>query len=140
MGAGQQGVEIGQRPEQRIDAAIIADVVAEVLHRRDEERREPDRVDPEADNVVQLRLDPLQIADAVAVGIEKAARIDLVEDRALPPFGVVGRGHVGAFAQRLGMRAFAHAGRPEVNCYAGAEQTLAALLQASGTPRHQGTN
>jgi hypothetical protein len=42
-----QRVEIGERSEHRIDAAIIGDVVAEVAHRRGEEGRQPDRVDAE---------------------------------------------------------------------------------------------
>src|SRR5262245_40167893 len=37
-------VEIGQRSKARIDAAIIADVVTEILHRRGEEGRDPDSV------------------------------------------------------------------------------------------------
>jgi len=38
VGARRQGVEIGQGPEDRVDTAIVGDVVAEVLHRRTEER------------------------------------------------------------------------------------------------------
>ena len=41
-----------ERAEQRIDVAIVGDVVAEVRHRRGIDRRNPDRVDaqPDADN------------------------------------------------------------------------------------------
>jgi hypothetical protein len=42
---GQQAIEIRQRAEQRIDVAVVGDVVAEVGHRGFEERRDPDRVD-----------------------------------------------------------------------------------------------
>ena len=45
------------------------------------------------------RLELLQIADAVVVGVGEAARIDLVQDRAPPPFvrevrRGVGRGQI----------------------------------------------
>jgi hypothetical protein len=44
MRLGQQAVEVVQGAEQRIDVAVVGDVVAEVGHRRLEERRDPDRV------------------------------------------------------------------------------------------------
>ena len=53
MRVGQQGVEVGQRAEQRIDVAIVGDVVAEVGHRRGEDRREPDRIDAQFDQVIE---------------------------------------------------------------------------------------
>jgi hypothetical protein len=39
-----QRVEIAQRAEHRIDVAVVADVIAEIEHRRAEERADPDRV------------------------------------------------------------------------------------------------
>jgi hypothetical protein len=43
------------------------------------------RLDAEARDVVELVDDPGQIAHAIAVRVEVAARIDLVDQRALPP-------------------------------------------------------
>ena len=43
----EQRVEIGERAEQRIDVAVVGDVVAEIGHRRGIDRRDPDRVDAE---------------------------------------------------------------------------------------------
>jgi hypothetical protein len=80
VGAGDQGVEIGQGPEDRIDAGIVRDVIAEVLHRRGEEGRQPDAVHTQRGDVVQMGGDPRQIADAVAVRVGEAARIDLIQD------------------------------------------------------------
>ena len=40
-----QRVEVGERAEQRVDVAVVGDVVAEVGHRRGVDRREPDGVD-----------------------------------------------------------------------------------------------
>ena len=85
MGVGDQRVEVGQRAEQRIDAAIVGDVVAEIGHRRGEDRRQPDRVDAEPREVIEPLGDALEVADAVAVGVLKRARIDLIEDAVPPP-------------------------------------------------------
>ncbi len=41
-------VEIRERAEDRIDGAVVGDVVAEIRHRRLEEGRDPDRIDAEA--------------------------------------------------------------------------------------------
>ena len=42
-----QRVEVGEVAEERVDVAVVGDVVAEVGHRRRVERREPDGVDAE---------------------------------------------------------------------------------------------
>ena len=48
---------VGQRAEQRVDVAVVADVVAEVRHRRAVERRDPDRVDAQPRQVIEPALD-----------------------------------------------------------------------------------
>ena len=78
-------VEVGQGAEQRIDVAVVGDVVAEVRHGRGEEGRDPDRVHAEAGDVVQSRQHAGQVAHAVVVRVLEAARIDLVDDGAAPP-------------------------------------------------------
>ena len=83
-----QRVEVGEGAEHRVDVAVVHHVVAEVEHRRGEERRDPDRVDPEAGDVGQPVDDPGEVADAVAVRILERARIDLVDHRAAPPVAV----------------------------------------------------
>ena len=66
---------------------IIRNVIAEVGHRRREERRDPDRSYTErARHIVQLGRDSPQIAHTVSVGVEEAAWIDLIDDSGLPPF------------------------------------------------------
>ncbi len=81
----EQPLEVSHRAEHGIDIAVIRHVVAEIRHRRFEERRDPDGVDAEARHVVEPVDDALQIADAVAVAVAEAARIDLVDHRAAPP-------------------------------------------------------
>ena len=85
MRRGKQPVEIGERPEQRIDAAIVGNVIAKVGHRRGEDRRQPDGVDAERGEIVEPPLDTREVADAVAVAVLERARIDLIDDTALPP-------------------------------------------------------
>ncbi len=81
----QKAIEVSERAEQRVHVAVVRDVVTEVGHWRGEEGRQPDRVHPEPDEVVELATDALEITDPVAVGIEERPRIDLVDDRRLPP-------------------------------------------------------
>jgi hypothetical protein len=69
----------------RVHGAMVGHVVAEVALRRDEERAQPDGVSAEPDDLVQPRGHAGQVTDAVAVGVEEAARIDLVDHRAALP-------------------------------------------------------
>ena len=54
VGIGQEAVEVIEGPEEGVDGAVVADVVAEVGHRRPVERREPQRVDAEPREVVEV--------------------------------------------------------------------------------------
>src|SRR5690606_6259915 len=77
-------------------AAVVGDVVAVVVHRRREERRHPDDVDPQPREVVEALEHAAQVADAVAVGVGEGAQVDLVADRPAPP--VAGRVACGGHA------------------------------------------
>ena len=81
-------VEVVHRPEDGIDRGVVRDVVAEVGERRGVDRREPERVHAEIDEVVETLRDPAQVADPVAVRVLERARVDLVDDRVLPPHRV----------------------------------------------------
>src|SRR5713226_9309137 len=85
VGARDELVEVREGAVLRVDVVIVGDVVAMVLLRRGIEGREPDRVDAQAFQVVEPRGDARQVADAVVVGVGKAADVDLVKDRASPP-------------------------------------------------------
>jgi hypothetical protein len=82
---GQQPVELLQRPEQRVDVLVVADVVAVVVHRRAIHRRQPENVDPQRDQMVEASADAGQVTRAVAVPVGEAAGVDLVDDGATPP-------------------------------------------------------
>jgi hypothetical protein len=98
-----------QRPEQRIDVAIVRHVIAGVDHRRRVPGIDPDRVDPELAQVRKPRAQPGDVADAVAVAVGEAADVDLV-DHGLAPPGDGTRAHAGAGEDRVHIR---HAVSPE---------------------------
>ena len=77
---GEEGIEIRQGPVGGIHGAEVRDVVAEVGQRTRVDRRQPEGVDAQRGDVIQAGRDAPQVADAVAVGVLKGARIDLVDD------------------------------------------------------------
>ena len=75
----------------RVDGRVVSDVVTVVLQRRREERHEPDGVDTQFLQIVEFLSEAAEIADAIAVGIEKRADVDLVNDGILVPECVLRR-------------------------------------------------
>jgi len=86
MGAGDQRVEIRKRAENGIDIAIVGHVIAEIAHRAFEHGRQPDGIDAKRCHIGQARGDAVEIADAIAIGVSKTARIDLIDGGAAPPW------------------------------------------------------
>ncbi len=78
-------LEVGHGAVLRIDGCVVGDVVAEVDLGRGVHGGDPDGVDAELLDVVEARGDAFDVADAVAVGVLKAAGVDLVDDGVLPP-------------------------------------------------------
>ena len=80
---------------------VIGDFLAVVGFKRSVDGRDTERIGAEAFEVIEFTRDAGKLAAAVAVGVGKAARIDLVEGGFFPPsggFGVIERGHF--FIQR----------------------------------------
>jgi hypothetical protein len=95
-------VDVGQRPEQRVDVAVVGHVVARVALRRDVEGAQPNGVHTERRQVGQTRDDAGEVTDAVAVRVGERTRVDLVDNGAAPPLtagaaggGGPGRGETG---------------------------------------------
>ena len=85
----RSAVEVGERAEQRVDVAVVGDVVAEVGHRR-RGRTATARCasTPSHDRWSRLLRDALEVADAVAVRVGERPRVDLVDDCIAPPGNV----------------------------------------------------
>ncbi len=91
----EQRAQVVDRPGLGVHRVEVADVVAAVHERRGIEREEPEAVDAQPLEVVELRDEPGDVADPVAVPVEEAADEDLVEDRPLEPERVLlGRGQL----------------------------------------------
>src|SRR4051794_6565548 len=78
-------VEVVERAEKRVDLDVVRDVVPVIRARRRVERRQPEGVDTELFEVLQLLRDAGDVADTVAVRVGKAPHVDLVEDGVAPP-------------------------------------------------------
>src|SRR3954471_1953362 len=81
----EQPVEGRQVTEERIDVAVVADVIAVVAHGRGEDRTQPDGVHAQVSDVVESLVHAGQITDAVAGAVGESAWVDLVDDAGPPP-------------------------------------------------------
>src|SRR2546423_6918758 len=77
--------KIAERAVARIDAVIVRNVVAVVPAGRWLKRHQPDRGDAEPVQIIQPAQQPLEITDAVAVGIHIGADRKTVDDAVLVP-------------------------------------------------------
>ena len=84
-------LEVVDRPVVGVDVEEVRDVVAAVAERRRVEGQQPDAVDAEPLQVVELVGEPAEVAGAVVVPVEEPAQMDLVEDRGLEPQRVAAR-------------------------------------------------
>ncbi len=91
VGLLQERIELFHGAEQRVHAAVVADVVALVHLRGGLERGHPDPVDAEGGDVRQPGDEAGEVAHAVAVAVGEGARVDLVDDGGLPPVGSGGQ-------------------------------------------------
>ena len=80
-----QPADVLERAEGRVDRAVVGNVVAVVAQRRGVERQQPDRRDAQLLDVVELLDQAVEIADAVAVGVEERLDVGLVDHRVLVP-------------------------------------------------------
>jgi hypothetical protein len=85
MGGLHEVADVVDGPVVGLDREEIRDVVAAVTQRRLVERQQPDAVDAQPLQVVQLLDQPAEVTGAVAVGVEERPRVDLVEDSRLEP-------------------------------------------------------
>jgi hypothetical protein len=82
---GHELVELREGADLGVHVAVVVDVVTAVGERGRVEGAQPHGVDAQLAQVVHAAGDPGQVADAVAVRVREAARVDLVDDRLPPP-------------------------------------------------------
>ena len=99
-----------ERPERRVDRAVVGDVVARVGQRRRVPGVEPEGVDAEVAQVRQPRADAGEVADPVAVRVGEAADVDLVDDGVAPPAAVATGSSAGAVLGLAAERSSSSAG------------------------------
>ena len=80
--------DVVHRPVVLVDAVEVGDVIAAVAHRRRVHRQQPDHVDPEPLQVVELLGQAAEVAVAVTGAVEEAPQVDLIKERRLEPQGV----------------------------------------------------
>ena len=89
VGRVEEALEVRQRAVVGVDRAVVGDVVAVVAQGRGVERQEPEAVDAQVLEVVELLGEPGEVADAVAVAVVERADVQLVEDGVLVPERIV---------------------------------------------------
>ena len=82
---GDEPAHVLHRAVFGMHGAVVGDVVAVVAPRRGIEGQKPDRGRPQLGDVVELRGQPGQVADAVVVRIEERLHVHLIDDRILVP-------------------------------------------------------
>ena len=90
LGLFEQTIKIRERSVLRIDGVVIGDVVSEIHLRRGIERRDPDGVDAQVFQIIEMTRYAIEIADSVAIAVSETAGIDFVDNCFLPPFGASG--------------------------------------------------
>ena len=83
---GNQAVHVGKGAEHGVNVLIVGDIVAVVVLGGLEHRGQPDGVDAQFLQIVQLGDDAGNVAQPVAVAVAEAAGVDLIDDGVLPPW------------------------------------------------------
>ncbi len=92
----EEAHQVGVGPVAGSHLAVVRHVVAGILEGRDEAGVQPYGIHAELAQIVELLNDAGDVADAIAVGVVEALRIDLIEDGVLEPFRSRVRSHGGA--------------------------------------------
>ena len=85
MGRLDQAMEGGEVAQLRMNVSEICDVVSAITQGRGINRGQPDGIHPKPAQVGQPILQPLEISDAITVGIAETARHQLIDHGAIPP-------------------------------------------------------
>src|SRR4051794_18317875 len=104
LAVGDELVHVGEGAVLGIDIFVVGDVVAEVNLRRGKHGGDPDSINAEPVEIVEVLIDAVEVADAVIVGVGEGTRVELVEDSVLPPLMAFGVGSGGRLLCEKGGR------------------------------------
>src|SRR5689334_19120442 len=90
MRLAQKSLELGQGPAVGMNLQVAGDVVAVIAHRRRVKRQQPEGIDAERLEIIQLRGEARKIADTVAVAVVERTDAEFVEDGVLIPRRIAG--------------------------------------------------
>ena len=94
---GDEFLGVGHVAVVAVHPPVIGDVITVIATWRRIERQQPDGVDAELGNVIELGDQAREVSDAVVVGIEVRLHVNLVNHRILVPERVVDKGSVAGF-------------------------------------------
>ena len=85
MRARNQRIELCHGAKHGINGVVVTHVIPKIALGRGEKRREPNAVNAQPRDVIELGGHTPQVSNPIAIGIGKAARVDLIEGRPAPP-------------------------------------------------------
>ncbi len=85
VGFGDKALGVGHGPVVRVHSLVLGNVIAVVAPRRRIERQQPDGVDAQLGDVVELGDQARKVADTVVVGVKERLDVDLIDDGVLVP-------------------------------------------------------
>ena len=80
-----ESYQIRVRAETRVYLIVVGDVIATVLELAAEHRADPDRIESQILDIIQLRADSLQVAIAVTIAVLERRRVDVVDGSGIEP-------------------------------------------------------
>ena len=87
VGGSDQALSISQSSEDRVDVAVVSDVVAGVFLGRRIKGGEPDGVNAKVCDCRKAVDDARKVTNSIPISIRERTRIDLVNDGVTPPVG-----------------------------------------------------
>jgi len=96
-----EAAEVLHRAEGGVDVAVVGNVVAVVAAGAGVERQQPQRVDAEVAQIIELAGQSGEIADAVVIAVGEGLDVKLIDNRVHEPEAVVGG--VGSSGGDVGM-------------------------------------
>jgi hypothetical protein len=76
----QQRLKISHAAEHRMDGRIIGHIIAKITHGRRVYGREPDRLYPQALQVIKAAANAVQVANAIIITVLKRTGVNLVDN------------------------------------------------------------